>query len=207
MKRLFTITAAALFALAAAGLAFAQNYDADFQHFLNKHPNEAAQLRANPKLIDNPTWVHNHGAMAQYLDNHPNVRRSIRGQVNGGRGYGDWDEHHVWRDPDWWQQNNPTWWRQHHPEWAESHPHWYNDGDWDDHHVWRDSSWWHQNHPNQWAQWHHGPVVAHPEGMHGPEEPHPGAQHGQEMGHPGAMHNDHNGHNDMHGTDHDHDHH
>jgi hypothetical protein len=166
MKRMLAIMSAALFALAAAGPAFAQaQYDADFNNYLNHHPNEAAQIRANPRLIDNPTYIHNHPGLNTYLDNHPNVRRTIRGQYSGapmmggpgpvaGRGYGDYDQNHVWRNADWWQQNNPGWWRQHHPEWAANHPHWYPDGDYDQNHVWRDSGWWQKNHPKQWNQWH-----------------------------------------------------
>ena len=108
MKSMLTIMAAALVAIATAGPAFAQvrQYDADFNNYLNHHPNEAAQLRANPGLIDNPTYIHNHPGLNTYLNNHPNVRRTIRGQTNGmvgapgpyaARGYGDYDEHHVWR--------------------------------------------------------------------------------------------------------------
>ncbi len=186
MKSMLTIMAAALVAIATAGPAFAQvrQYDADFNNYLNHHPNEAAQLRANPGLIDNPTYIHNHPGLNTYLNNHPNVRRTIRGQTNGmvgapgpyaARGYGDYDEHHVWRSSDWWQQNNPGWWREHHPEWAANHPHWYPDGDYDDNHVWRDSGWWQKNHPQDWSKWHHGNEVGHDNGVghgHGHDNDH-----------------------------------
>lgn len=207
---LLAIMAAALLAIASAGPAFAQvrQYDADFNNYLNHHPNEAAQLRSNPGLIDNPSYIHNHPGLNTYLTNHPNVRRTIRGQTNGAigapyaaRGYGDYDEHHVWRSSDWWQTNNPGWWRQHHPEWAANHPHWYPDGDYDDHHVWRDSGWWQKNHPQDWSQWHHNNGVG-----HGHDN---GVDHGHDNGHHGPDNGvGHDGHhgpdNGQHGHDNDH---
>jgi hypothetical protein len=134
MKSMLTIMAAALLAIATAGPAFAQigQYDADFNNYLSHHPNEAAQIRANPRLIDNPTYIKNHPGLNQYLDNHPNVRKTIRAQSNGGmmhgeamrgpgpgayagRGPGDYDSNHVWRDQGWWQKNHPDVWAKRHP--------------------------------------------------------------------------------------------
>lgn len=193
---MLTIMAAALLAIATAAPAFAQTrqYDADFNNYLNHHPNEAAQLRSNPGLINNPSYIHNHPGLNTYLNNHPNVRRTIRGQTNGAagpyaRGYGDYDSGHVWRDSDWWQQNNPGWWREHHPDWAANHPHWYPDGDYDDHHVWRDTGWWQKNHPQDWSQWHQGNGVG-----HGHDNDHHGHDNGVGHGHD----------NDQHGHDNDH---
>ena len=82
MKSMLTIMAAALLAIATAGPAFAQvrQYDADFNNYLSHHPNEAAQIQANPRLIDDPTYIKNHPGLNQYLDNHPNVRKTIRAQ-------------------------------------------------------------------------------------------------------------------------------
>ncbi|MGH7934834.1 MAG: hypothetical protein ACREQN_16960 [Candidatus Binataceae bacterium] len=31
--------------------------------------------------------------------------------------YGDYDQHHVWHDRDWWVQNDHDWAQQHHPNW------------------------------------------------------------------------------------------
>ncbi|HUY27487.1 MAG TPA: hypothetical protein VMV27_08720 [Candidatus Binataceae bacterium] len=198
MKKTITLVAAALIAIAAAAPAFAQmgmlpngaypggnangQYDADFQRFLNHHPNEARALQNNPRLIDNHNWIKKHPGLQEYLGNHPNVRRTIRGQYNGGgmmggpgrqyaqRGDGDYDEHHNWHNSQWWQQNNPGWWRQHHPEWAQNHPHWYNDGDYDAQHNWHNTQWWQQNHPDQWNQWHPGHGDGHGHGPdHGPD--------------------------------------
>ncbi len=204
MKRMITIMAAALITIASAVPVFAQGmfpngmypggnanaqYDADFQRFLNNHPNEARELQANPNLINNQTWINKHPSLHTYLENHPNVRRTVRGQASGmmggpggpyaGRGDGDYDQNHQWHNSQWWQQNNPSYWRQQHPQWAQSHPHWYNDGDYDAQNNWHNSQWWQQNHPDQWNQWHPG---------HG----HHGDGHGQDHGH--GHGNDHDNH-------------
>ncbi len=36
-------------------------------------------------------------------------------------GYGDWDDHHVWHDRDWWVNNNRPWVQAHHPHWLDAH--------------------------------------------------------------------------------------
>ncbi|MGC1342379.1 MAG: hypothetical protein WA854_08635 [Candidatus Binataceae bacterium] len=123
MKRLIILTAA-LFAIAIAAPAFAQvgQYDADFNNYLSHHPNEAAQIQSNPRIIDDPAYIKAHPGLNQYLDNHPNVRRTIRAQSNGAmmhgeamRGPGDYDSNHVWRDQGWWQKNHPDVWAKRHP--------------------------------------------------------------------------------------------
>jgi len=75
--------------------------------------------------------------------------------VSQAHNYGDWDEHHVWRDAGWWHEHRPGWVWRHHPEWVEEHPNWRAiDGDWDEHHVWRDRGWWYEHHP-EWVHRHH----------------------------------------------------
>ena len=77
--------------------------------------------------------------------------------------FGDWDDHHEWRDARWWHENHPAWVYRHHPEWARAYPQWrHYDGDWDDHHVWRDRDWWFDHRPDwvrehhhDWVRWHH----------------------------------------------------
>jgi hypothetical protein len=32
---------------------------------------------------------------------------------------GDYDEHHRWRDRDWWVDNHHSWVHEHHPEWVQ----------------------------------------------------------------------------------------
>lgn len=36
--------------------------------------------------------------------------------------YGDWDEHHIWHDRDWWVANRRPWVEQHHREWLAARP-------------------------------------------------------------------------------------
>ncbi len=36
--------------------------------------------------------------------------------------YGDWDEHHVWRDRDWWVEHRRPWVEEHHHEWLTARP-------------------------------------------------------------------------------------
>src|SRR5208282_1821238 len=43
-------------------------------------------------------------------------------QYAGGQHFGDYDEHHVWRDAQWWHGNNPEWMYSHHPEWVVEPP-------------------------------------------------------------------------------------
>lgn len=50
-----------------------QYYDAKFNSFLGGHPNLAAQLQANPNLINDPAFRRSHPALNQYLATHPNV--------------------------------------------------------------------------------------------------------------------------------------
>ncbi|HZO80720.1 MAG TPA: hypothetical protein VFB33_03420 [Candidatus Binataceae bacterium] len=50
-------------------------------------------------------------------------------------GYGDWDDHHVWHDRDWWLDNNRPWVQEHHPQWLSKHQQERHDRDGDhDHH-------------------------------------------------------------------------
>jgi hypothetical protein len=37
--------------------------------------------------------------------------------------HGDWDEHHVWHERDWWVNNRRDWVHVHHPEWIASRAH------------------------------------------------------------------------------------
>jgi hypothetical protein len=47
-------------------------------HFLNGHPEIAEQLRKDPSLIDNRTWVANHPALQEYMQTHPQVADAFR---------------------------------------------------------------------------------------------------------------------------------
>lgn len=50
---------------------------AEMDHFLDHHPEIAEQLRKDPALIDNARFVGDHPALAQYLQEHPGVRKEF----------------------------------------------------------------------------------------------------------------------------------
>src|ERR1700731_1445997 len=51
---------------------------ADFDHFLDSHPEVASQLRQDPSLVNNPEFVENHSELGQYLQQHPEVREEVK---------------------------------------------------------------------------------------------------------------------------------
>jgi hypothetical protein len=55
---------------------------ANFDRFLDRHPELSDQLRKDPSLIDNRDFVENHPALAQYLQDHPKVREEIKENPN-----------------------------------------------------------------------------------------------------------------------------
>lgn len=50
---------------------------ASFDAFLDSHPAIDRELRSNPSLISNTTWVQNHPQLQAYLSDHPRVRGEI----------------------------------------------------------------------------------------------------------------------------------
>jgi len=55
---------------------------AEFDRFLDAHPEVASQLRQNPALVNNPEFVENHSELQQYLQQHPEVREEIKENPN-----------------------------------------------------------------------------------------------------------------------------
>jgi hypothetical protein len=51
---------------------------AQFDHFLDTHPEIAEQVRKDPSLLDNRQFVQNHPALQTYLQNHPTIRDDVR---------------------------------------------------------------------------------------------------------------------------------
>lgn len=86
------ITLAALISVAPAGAQTIapQTQDSDttrrqlaeFDRFLDSHPEAASQLRQDPSLVNNPEFVENHGELQQYLQQHPEVREEIKENPN-----------------------------------------------------------------------------------------------------------------------------
>ncbi len=50
---------------------------ANFDSFLDKHPEIAEQLRKNPSLADNREFLQNHPALRQFVQEHPGVRQQL----------------------------------------------------------------------------------------------------------------------------------
>jgi hypothetical protein len=159
----FRIIAAVALLLLAMGLtstSMAKMYNSErLDHWLNEHQGIKNKLAANPNLIYNKDFREDHPELRQFLQNHPDVWQKIgpapRGLAGGPGRWGDYDEHHEWRDADWWHAHDRAWMYRHHPEWVENHPDWrHDDGDWDDSHVWHDRNWWNENH-RDWVQRRH----------------------------------------------------
>ena len=55
---------------------------ADFDRFLDSHPQLAEQIRKDPTLVNNEEFVENHGDLQQYLQQHPEVREQLRQNPN-----------------------------------------------------------------------------------------------------------------------------
>ncbi|HKS73239.1 MAG TPA: hypothetical protein VJQ82_08580 [Terriglobales bacterium] len=55
---------------------------ANFDGFLDSHPEIAEQLRKDPSLVNDRKFVKNHEDLAQYLDSHPGVKEEYREHPN-----------------------------------------------------------------------------------------------------------------------------
>jgi hypothetical protein len=55
---------------------------ANFDQFLDGHPELAEQLRKDPSLVDNREFVENHPELRDYLRDHPRVREEIKENPN-----------------------------------------------------------------------------------------------------------------------------
>jgi hypothetical protein len=55
---------------------------ANFNRFLDEHREVAEQVRKDPSLLDNRTFVQNHPALQTYLQNNPGVRDQLRQDPN-----------------------------------------------------------------------------------------------------------------------------
>ncbi len=55
---------------------------ANFDQFLDQHPEVAEQLRKDPSLVDNREFVDNHPALQSYLREHPEIREDIKQNPN-----------------------------------------------------------------------------------------------------------------------------
>jgi hypothetical protein len=51
---------------------------AAFDQYLDKHPEVAKELRENPNLINDPTWLSKHPALQNWLKNHPRAMQELK---------------------------------------------------------------------------------------------------------------------------------
>ncbi len=74
---------------------------AEFDRFLDSHPEVASQLRQDPSLVNNPEFVENHSELLQYLQQHPEVRQELKENPNAFmRQEQRFDRHDDVRDAD-----------------------------------------------------------------------------------------------------------
>lgn len=55
---------------------------ADFNMFLNQHPELAEQVQKDPSLMDNREFVENHPALQEFMERHPEIREEIKENAN-----------------------------------------------------------------------------------------------------------------------------
>jgi hypothetical protein len=48
-----------------------------FKSFLQNHPKISADLRANPKLVNNKKYLDKHEELSKFLKRHPSVKREL----------------------------------------------------------------------------------------------------------------------------------
>src|SRR5260370_8251203 len=73
----------------------------NMDRFLDSHPEVAEQLRKDPSLINNATWVQQHPALNEFLENHPGVREEFTENPNAFmRQEERYDQHEADRDRD-----------------------------------------------------------------------------------------------------------
>jgi phage-related protein len=73
----------------------------NMDRFLDSHPEIAEQLRKDPSLINNATWVQQHPALNEFLENHPGVREEFTENPNAFmRQEERYDQHEGDRDRD-----------------------------------------------------------------------------------------------------------
>ncbi len=54
----------------------------NFDEYLDRHPNQAREIKNNPRLVDDPQFLTKHPELKEWLDHHPNTRRELREHPN-----------------------------------------------------------------------------------------------------------------------------
>ena len=99
MKKALTVLSALVFAGAMAAPVMAQNTVItptevnNFNRYLDKHPEVAQKLAANPQLINNSQFMSNHPGLEGFMSKHPGVREELHespGQFMYREGHYTW---------------------------------------------------------------------------------------------------------------------
>jgi hypothetical protein len=99
MKKALTVLSAIVLAGAMVAPAMAQNAGitptevTNFNRYLDKHPEVAQKLAANPQLVNNPEFMSNHPGLEGFLSKHPGVREELHespGQFMYREGHYNW---------------------------------------------------------------------------------------------------------------------
>jgi hypothetical protein len=96
---------------------------AAWNQYLANHPQTAAELKANPSLIYNPTWRSQHPHFETWANSHPEDWKMMRTPSTWQNRYGAWDKN-EWHDQNWWYHHKPEWAHQNHPDWWQDHREW-----------------------------------------------------------------------------------
>ena len=100
MKKALTLLSALVFAGAIAAPVMAQNAGitptevSNFNRYLDKHPEVAQKLAANPQLVNDPQFMQNHAGLQTFLSKHPGVREELHsspGQFMYREGHYEWN--------------------------------------------------------------------------------------------------------------------
>jgi hypothetical protein len=75
--RILGLTAAVVVAMSSTVMGQSQEELQRFNSFLDKHPEVAQQLAANPQLADNPHFIASHPSFQTFLSKHPGVHNSL----------------------------------------------------------------------------------------------------------------------------------
>jgi len=123
LKRTVTALAVVIFSGAFGAAAMAQQWPgrnpdisrteiANFDQYLDHHPDVAARLAADPRLINDPRFVATHPDLHAFLASHPGVREEIHespGQFMYREGHYDWqrDQAHPLANTDHYLDRHP----------------------------------------------------------------------------------------------------
>lgn len=105
LKRTVTALAVAVFSGALGATAMAQQWPGrnpdisraeivNFDHYLDSHPDVAARLGADPRLVNDPRFIATHPDFRAFLGSHPGVREEIHespGHFMYREGHYDWE--------------------------------------------------------------------------------------------------------------------